>query len=400
MDVVQLGGAVDAGQRLERAGGAVLAGVGDGHAPGAGRGRRGPVSGEGLAAGEAELLVALALAELQRQHAHAHQVAAVDALERLGDDRAHAQQQRALGRPVAAGAVAVERAGQHHQRRARLLVGHRGVVDARDLAGGQVLGPVALLAAGELVAQADVAEGAAHHHLVVAAPRAVAVEVALLHAVLDQVPARGRAHRDDAGRRDVVGGDRVAEHGQRARADDVGDRRRLRRDAAEEGRQLDVGGLGVPGVGLALGDRQGAPALVALEHGGVALLEDLRSTALADRLGDLLLGRPDVGQVDRRRRCPRRAARWSGRCRPGRPGRRPRPAAARPGSWRAPAGGCGPRSCGCRRAPRRPPGRSPRWPRRSARRAGRSCRCRWCSRSPPGRSAGRRGTGSGRRRSR
>jgi hypothetical protein len=39
---------------------------------------------------------------LQRQHAHADEVGAVDALEALGEDRAHAQQERALGRPVAA----------------------------------------------------------------------------------------------------------------------------------------------------------------------------------------------------------------------------------------------------------------------------------------------------------
>ena len=40
--------------------------------------------------------------ELQRQHAHADQVAAVDALEALGDHGLDAQQQRALGGPVAA----------------------------------------------------------------------------------------------------------------------------------------------------------------------------------------------------------------------------------------------------------------------------------------------------------
>ena len=53
----------------------------------------------------------------QRQHAHADQIAAVDALEALGDDRFHAEQERALGGPVAAGAHAVILAGQHDQRR-------------------------------------------------------------------------------------------------------------------------------------------------------------------------------------------------------------------------------------------------------------------------------------------
>ena len=137
-----------------------------------------------------ERLDRLAVRELQRQHAHADQVGAVDALVGLGDHEAHAQQARPLGRPVARGARAVLLAGQHAQRHALVGVVHRGVVDRRLLA---VLDGEAALGPGrELVAQADVGERAAHHHLVVAAPRAVGVEVALLHAVLDQV-ARRRA---------------------------------------------------------------------------------------------------------------------------------------------------------------------------------------------------------------
>ena len=42
----------------------------------------------------------------------------------------------------------------------------------------------------QLVAQPDVRERAADHHLVVAAARPVGVEVALLHAVLDEVLSR------------------------------------------------------------------------------------------------------------------------------------------------------------------------------------------------------------------
>ena len=164
---------------------------------------------------------------------------------------------------------------------------------------GQVLGPVALLAAGEEVAQPDVAEGAAHHHLVVAAPRAEAVEVARLHAVLLQVAPGGRAGRDAAGRRDVVGGDRVAQHRERPRADDVGDRSGLGADALEEGRPLDVGGLGVPVVGLALGDGQRGPAVVAVEDRRVARLEQLAADRPADGLGHLGRRRPDLGEVDR-----------------------------------------------------------------------------------------------------
>src|SRR5919109_3339422 len=52
---------------------------------------------------EAEGLPRRALLEHERQHAHADQVGAVNALERLGDHRANAEQRRALSGPVARG---------------------------------------------------------------------------------------------------------------------------------------------------------------------------------------------------------------------------------------------------------------------------------------------------------
>ena len=54
----------------------------------------------------------------------------------------------------------------------------------------QVQRDAALDAGHQQVAQADVGEGAAHHHLVVAAARAVRVEVLRLHALLDEVTCR------------------------------------------------------------------------------------------------------------------------------------------------------------------------------------------------------------------
>src|SRR5262245_59427408 len=61
---------------------------------------------ERLAPGEARGLGARARLELQRQDAHADQVRAVDALVALGDRGAYAEQQRALGGPVARAAAA------------------------------------------------------------------------------------------------------------------------------------------------------------------------------------------------------------------------------------------------------------------------------------------------------
>ena len=164
---------------------------------------------ERLLAGEAERLDRLAVRELQRQHAHADEVGAVDALVGPGEDEPDAEQVRALGGPVARRARAVLLAGQHAQRHALFGGGHRRLVDRRLLAVPDR--QAALGAWRELVAQADVGERAAHHHLVVAAPGAVGVEVAPLDAVLEQVAPGGRVARDRAGGRDVVGRDAVAQ---------------------------------------------------------------------------------------------------------------------------------------------------------------------------------------------
>src|SRR3954447_19513278 len=150
-----------------------------------------PGDRELLVALEAQGLRALAVGELQRKHAHPDQVRSVDALEALGDHRPDAEQRRALRRPVTRRARAIFLAGEHHERRVLLDVGPRGVVDRHDFI--VLLGEAALLAVGELVAQADVGERAAHHHLVVAAPRPVGVEVALGDAVLLEVGARGES---------------------------------------------------------------------------------------------------------------------------------------------------------------------------------------------------------------
>ena len=150
----------------------------------------------------------------------------------------------------------------------------------------------------QLVAQPDVGERAADHHLVVAAPGAVGVEVALLHPVLDQVlPGRG-VGLDRAGGGDVVRGHRVAELGEHPGAGDVDHRRRVGLHAVEVRRLADVGRLRVPLEGLALGRGQRAPALVAREDVRVVLGEHLLGDRAVDRRLDVAGRRPDVAQVD------------------------------------------------------------------------------------------------------
>jgi hypothetical protein len=85
------------------------------------------------------------------------------------------------------------------------------VEDRQALARREVRGDAALDAGDQKVLQPDVGEGAAHHHPVVAAARAVRVEVRLGDAERLEVLARGALSGDVARRRDVVGGHRVAE---------------------------------------------------------------------------------------------------------------------------------------------------------------------------------------------
>ena len=131
------------------------------------------------------------------------------------------------------GAAAVLLAGEHDQRHALVAVAHRrrrrSCSHARRSAGGSSTGPRCRARARS--SSRSVRERAAHHHLVVPAARAVAVEVALLDAVLEQVPAGRRVRLDRARRRDVVRRDRVP-HLHEARA-----RRRCRSTAAGCARQ-------------------------------------------------------------------------------------------------------------------------------------------------------------------
>ena len=67
-----------------------------------------------------------------------------------------------------------------------LLILHRRVVDRHHRAVGLMLGHAAFDARHHLVLDADIGEGAAHHHVVVAAARAVGVEVRGPHLMLDR----------------------------------------------------------------------------------------------------------------------------------------------------------------------------------------------------------------------
>ena len=117
--------------------------------------------------------------------------------------------------------------------------------------------------------------------------------------MLAQEFAGGRGQLDRAGRRDVVGGDLVAEHREDAGIDHVDDRIRLLLHAFEVRRVLHIGRRHVPAISLTVDRLDLAPVGVALEYVGVALLEDRRRDELPHVGVDLLRGRPDILEVHR-----------------------------------------------------------------------------------------------------
>ena len=187
------------------------------------------------------------------------------------------EQHRALGRPVARRAGAVLLAGQDDQRHAGGLVGtarRRRSSPARR--------------SGRLRVKPPSTPGTSwlRSRMLANVPRIITswlprrepYELKSLRSTpcVGEVAAGRGVGLDRAGRRDVVGGDRVAELGQHPGAGDVGDRRRRGRHALEVRGLAHVGRVGVPGEGLAGRRRQRLPALVAGEHVGVVLGEHLR----------------------------------------------------------------------------------------------------------------------------
>src|SRR6202162_4921609 len=101
----------------------------------------------------------------------------MDAFERLRDHGTDTEQDRTLGRPIARGTAAVFLAGEHHERNMVGLVAHGSIVDRHALLRRIVDGEAAFDARHYLVLDADIAESAAHHDLMIAAARAELVEI-------------------------------------------------------------------------------------------------------------------------------------------------------------------------------------------------------------------------------
>ena len=130
---------------------------------------------------------------------------------------------------------------------ALIQVANRGVVDRHLLAVREMKRHTTFRTRGQLVSEADVGERPAHHHLVVATPRAVGVErLGLRRRCSIRYRPAGLSRLIEPAGDDVVGGDAVAEHREHAGALDVGDRRGLGRQLLEERGPAHIGGIGIP----------------------------------------------------------------------------------------------------------------------------------------------------------
>src|SRR5262249_8182017 len=119
--------------------------------------------------------------------------------------------------------------------------------------------------------------------------------------------------------------------------------------ADEVRRGVYVGGGWGPVEALAPRGGEGAPPLGAPGDLAVLVLEQLPADRLPPPPPALPLRRAEGAPEDPRPlRVVAGGARGTGRCAGGPRGRRRRPAAGTPGSWRAPRRGPGPRSYGCR----------------------------------------------------
>jgi hypothetical protein len=123
----------------------------------------------------------------------------------------------------------------------------------------------------------------------IAAARAIAVELGAGHTMLAQIFSGRAVGLDRARRRDVIGGDRVAEYRQRPRPIDVGQRLGGHRHAGKVGRVLDVGRRRRPVIGVATGHVDQAPAIVPAIDIGVAAAKHVAVNMGVDQRTNLVV---------------------------------------------------------------------------------------------------------------
>jgi hypothetical protein len=207
-----------------------------------------PLQRKGLMSRDPQALQAVLLLELQGKHAHPDEVAAVDSLKTFRDNGAHAEERSPLGRPVSGATHPVVFAGKDDQRDMLFGVDFTGVENRHLFAFRHQSGESPLFAFDHLVADPHVGKGAAHHDVVVAAAASIAIEIVFFNAKGSEVEPRWGVRFKGAGRRNVVGRDRIAKEGERAHFFELFALGEFSRTSFKERRALDVCAFGIPGI--------------------------------------------------------------------------------------------------------------------------------------------------------
>ena len=220
----------------------------------------------------------------------------MNAFKRFGNHRLDAEQQRPFCRPIARRTGAVFFARENDERNVILFINLRGVEKGMFCIVEKIQRERTLFAAEQLIFDANVRKGAARHHFIIPAPRAVLIEIVWRDIVLFE-PFRGRTPFGDAARRrNVVGGDAVAEHAQHARVVNFLQRRERHFQIIKERRIGNIRRTFAPFVQFAARCGNRVPHRIAVEHIAVRFFKHLRVHCVGNRLRDFLLRGPNVAQ--------------------------------------------------------------------------------------------------------
>src|ERR1700752_5159650 len=144
----------------------------------------------------------------------------MDSLIALCNHGAYGKEHSALCRPVAGTAASVFLSSNYNKRCRYTLssIFHRSIIYAHLFTGWNIHSPSTLSTGKHQVLQSNISKRATNHDLVIAATRAIAVEIARLNPFLDQISPSRTIRCDITCRRDVVSCHRVSKKSKYTRA--------------------------------------------------------------------------------------------------------------------------------------------------------------------------------------
>ena len=134
----------------------------------------------------------------------------MNAFEALGNHSPDTQKTGPFSRPVAARPRAIFLAGKNDERNIAFLIQHGRIIDRHDFPRRLMFRHAPFSARRHLIADPNIGKGTPHHHFVIAAPRAIRVEVRFFNFVSSQIFTGGAGAFDRTRGRNMVGGDAIA----------------------------------------------------------------------------------------------------------------------------------------------------------------------------------------------